>query len=103
MGMDLGAVAVAQNQAATPAQSSADRQIVRQLKDINSKLGFTFRKNSLVGVTDDGFEGLRARARTRDADLAESTAVGAVSYGVPERARGECVMTPPWAVRCWRA
>jgi hypothetical protein len=58
--MGLGAVAVAQNQTAAPAQSPTDRQIVRQLKDINAKLGFNFRKNSLVGLTFDGFNDLHS-------------------------------------------
>jgi hypothetical protein len=58
MAMGLGAVAVAQSQTASPAQSKVDRQIVRQLKDINTKLGFNFKKNSLVGLTFDGFSDL---------------------------------------------
>jgi hypothetical protein len=65
LAVGLGAVAVAQTQNAPQARASADADIVRQLKttnsqlkDINTKLGYNFKKSSLVGLTFEGFNDL---------------------------------------------
>lgn len=83
MAMGLGAVAVAQNQQ-PQAQSSSDAQIVRQLKDINTKLGYNFKKTSLVGYTFEGFNDLyRAMVETCNAlnRSISGSSIGCPSFG----------------------
>jgi hypothetical protein len=55
------------------------------LKDINTKLGFNFKKSSLVGLTFDGFSDLHS-------DIVESCnalnrAISGSAFGCPSFAR----------------
>jgi hypothetical protein len=65
---------------ANPMNASADAQakaaasttdVVRQLKDLNTKIGANYKRTSLTGITADGFDEVRAAVESMCRAVAE--------------------------------